>query len=102
MDFINTDPHVATMYSFVQRLERYEPDVVNLVIWFLGFRIGDVVASWRKNIKDLLELVTETGSGWNLESMVKLGAVGQGQVLLGRLNNFPRRSGSGCWGLCGR
>lgn len=89
MDFINTDPEVTTMCLFVQRLERYEQDVVDLVIWFLGFRIGDVVASWRKNIGELLELVTKTGTGWDLESMARLGAVGQGQVLLGRLNGLP-------------
>jgi len=80
----------ATMCLFVQRLERYERDVVDLVIWFLGFRIGDVVASWRRNIGDLLELVTQTGTGWNPGLMARLGAVGQGQVLLGRLNELPK------------
>ena len=64
-DTMGYSQETVLMGLFVQMLDRHEQGLVDLVIWYLGFRIGDVVLSWRRNIHRLVKALKEIPeSGW--------------------------------------
>ena len=73
------------LWAFVRRLECYEPGLVDTVLWGLGWRIGDVLLSWRKNIDTLVRVIETTGSGWG---KAPSGWVARGQIIRGRLREL--------------